>query len=113
LVAPPAGVWPHVLVVEQITPDSSIATYAWGIARRWGFHRGGWSRVPALFVNGALQLKLQWSATVIYRTEPDGTLSATYERPGGGRYRTSMRRIDDKLPPLLCPPFLACNFEEP
>jgi CubicO group peptidase (beta-lactamase class C family) len=88
------GVGPHVLVVEQLTSNSGIATYAWGIARRWGIHSGGWTRVPALLVNGALQLQLQWPATVTYRTEPDGTLSATYEWPGG-KYRANMHRMAD------------------
>jgi len=93
-----SGMWnnigPHILVVEQLTPDSGIATYAWGIARRWGIHSGGWTRVPALVVNGTLQLKLQWPATVTYRPEPDGTLSATNEWPGG-KYRATRHRMDD------------------
>jgi len=48
--------------------------------------------VPALLVNGALRLQLQWPATVTYRIEPDGTLSATYESPGG-KYRANMDRM--------------------
>jgi hypothetical protein len=53
----------------------------------------GWTRVPARFVDGALQLTLQQPATVTYRLGPEeGTLSATYEWAGGRRY-TTMRRL--------------------
>jgi CubicO group peptidase (beta-lactamase class C family) len=78
-----AGLWegvvPHILVVEQITPDSAVAVFAWGMARQWNIHQGRWTRVPARFVDGALQLKLQRPATVTYRLQSDGTLDATYE----------------------------------
>jgi hypothetical protein len=87
------GVWPHILVVEQVSPDTSVATFAWGIARTWGIHHGGWTRVAAIFVDGALQLTLQQPATVTYRMGPEaGTLSAIYKWPGGRRY-TTMRRL--------------------
>jgi CubicO group peptidase (beta-lactamase class C family) len=91
-----AGLWegvvPHILVVEQITPDSAVAVFAWGMARRWNIHQGRWTRVPARFVDGTLQLKLQRPATVTYRLQPDGTLSATYE--GAWDWgRATMRRM--------------------
>ena len=70
---------PHILVVEQITPDRTVAVFAWSMARRWNIHQGRWTRVPARFVEGALQLKLSRPATVTYRLQPDGTLAATYE----------------------------------
>jgi hypothetical protein len=95
------GVVPHILVVEQITPDSAVTVFAWGMARKWSIHQGRWLRVPARFVDGALQLKLPRPATVTYRLQPDGTLGATYERTGGwGRAwgRATMRRMREHLP---------------
>jgi len=77
------GVGPHVLVVEQLTSNSASPRTPGALHGVWGIHSGGWTRVPALLVNGALQLQLQWPATVTYRTEPDGTLSATYEMARG------------------------------
>jgi len=78
-----AGLWegvvPHILVVEQVMLDRALAVFAWGRARQWKIHQGRWTRVPARFVDGALQLKLQRPATVTYRLQSDGTLGATYD----------------------------------
>ena len=47
-----------------LSAGSAVTVLAWGIARQWSIHQGRCLRVPARFVDGALQLKLPRPATV-------------------------------------------------
>ncbi len=86
------GVWdrvlPHILVVEEITPEritepaSAVAIYAWGDAPQWRI-RPGWTRFRGRFLRGELHLaRFPNGAQVIYRMRPDDTLDATYDLRG-------------------------------
>lgn len=102
-----AGVWdrvlPHVLVVEEITPErltepsGAIVVYAWGDAPQWRT-RPGWSRARGRFLRGELHLaRFPNGAQVIYRMRPDETLDATYDLQGQIA-RATLRRVAVAIP---------------
>jgi hypothetical protein len=101
------GIWdrvlPHVLVVEEITPEritepaGAVVVYAWGDAPQWGI-RPGWTRVRARFLRGELHLaRFPNGAQVIYRMRADETLDATYDLRGQIT-RATLRRVPAATP---------------
>lgn len=93
------GVWDaildHVLVVEEITPPTVIAIYAWGIAEQWRIFKPGWTRVRGNIESGSLVLRLPRPATVTYRFRRDGSLDATYEYKDGIA-RATMKAVESR-----------------
>jgi beta-aspartyl-peptidase (threonine type) len=96
------GVWTgislkHVLVVEEIGPESAKVIYAFGPQPELG--PGLYMRLPASFVGGRLQVTEPSDLgghVVTFRLNPDGTLAAMGTKPGSSEvYETTFRRILD------------------
>ena len=87
------GVLDHLLVVEKIGTSLEVdAIYAWGVAYQWNIHKPGWTRFKGRFENQKLLLTSEnGRIRITYRHNSDGTLDATYERPGVVSYTTLAR----------------------
>ena len=91
------GVWSggrkHMLAVERIRRDHGIAVYSQAARRATCIDSGDWFRVRVGFVDGVLTFPDNWPATVTYRANADGTLTARIDN--GRRVRlATMRRAD-------------------
>jgi hypothetical protein len=93
------GIWdnelPGILVVEKITPPDVFVIYAFGSGTGSSSRlQPSWRRFQGVIEPGRIKLTLV-TAYATYTLQPDGTLKATHERPGGGRIsNATMRRID-------------------
>lgn len=78
------GILDHLLVVEKINDKLEVnAIYSWGVAYQWNINQPGWKRYEGKFENEKLILADKNSRTKItYKMNSNGTLDATYERPG-------------------------------
>ena len=80
----------HILVVERMDGDGVDVIYAYG---QIGSRPPGASRERGVWEDGALRLDLRRPATVRYRLDVYGTVSATYEWQGGIA-RATLKRMD-------------------
>lgn len=96
-----AGSWSgvpmnHVLVVEEVGPEGAQVIYAFGSNPFTADGKGLYRRLPALFVEGALQVtepKDIGGFTTTYRLNPDDSLAVTTaKRETGESYRTMLYR---------------------
>jgi len=78
------GMLDHLLVVEKIESNSDVsAIYSWGVAYQWNINEPGWRRFKGRFEHNQLILADDKKGLKItYEYTSDGTLAATYERPG-------------------------------
>ena len=96
-----AGAWTgvpmnHVLVVEEIDLDRAQVIYAFGANPFTPDRKGLYRRLPALFVDGGLQVtepKDLGGFTTTYRLNPNGSLTVTTAKSETGEsYQTTLTR---------------------
>ena len=97
-----AGSWSgvpmnHVLVVEEIGPEGAQVIYAFGSNPFTADGKGLYRRLPALFVEGALQVtepKDIGGYTTTYRLNPDNSLAVTTAKSETGEsHQTTLHRF--------------------
>jgi hypothetical protein len=90
------GILDHILIVEKINDNlEANAIYSWGIAYQWNLNQPGWKRYTGKFEGNMLILTDEDNRIIIkYRLNSDGTLDASYKRPGIFS-RTTMTKIND------------------
>lgn len=99
-----AGVWAgvsmnHVLVVEQIDPEGAQVIYAFGSNPFTPDGQGAYRRLPALFVDGGLQVtepRDMGGYITTYRLNPDDSLTVTTaKRETGESHQTTLYRVPE------------------
>ena len=101
-----AGTWPdislnHVLVVEEVGPDSATVIYALGPDPMYAQGKGMHQRLSAKFVNGGLEVvepAEMGGHTLSYKLNADGTLNVRGVTPDNSEvYRTTLQRLPPKV----------------
>jgi hypothetical protein len=84
------GILDHLLVVEKINDNLEVdAIFSWGVAYQWNIYEPGWQRFKGKIENQKLILSDKNNQMKItYEFNTEGTLNATYERPGILSYTT-------------------------